>query len=106
MGIDEKTIKEIVGRVLGVVRPERIIIFGSAAAGQMNRDSDIDLLILETAPSNVREERIRIRESLRGMTYPFDVIVMAVEHFEESKNVIGGLAYPANKYGRVVYEAA
>lgn len=25
--------------------------------------------------------------------------------FEETKSVIGGLAYPANKYGKVIYEA-
>jgi hypothetical protein len=31
---------------------------------------------------------------------------MAKEHFEESKDVIGGLAYPAHKYGKVIYEAA
>jgi hypothetical protein len=31
---------------------------------------------------------------------------MAPERFEETKYVIGGLAYPANKYGKVIYEAA
>jgi len=36
----------------------------------------------------------------------FDIIVMATERFEESKGVIGGIAYPANKYGKVIYEAA
>jgi len=41
---------------------------------------------------------------MRGLGYPFDIIVMAVERFEESKDVIGGIAYPANKYGKVIYE--
>ena len=41
-----------------------------------------------------------------GLGYPFDIIVMAVERFEESKDVIGGIAYPANKYGKVIYEEA
>jgi len=27
-------------------------------------------------------------------------------HAEESRNVIGGVAYPADKYGKVIYEAA
>jgi hypothetical protein len=31
---------------------------------------------------------------------------MAPEWFEASKNVVGGLAYPANKYGRVIYEGS
>ncbi|MBI5190469.1 MAG: nucleotidyltransferase domain-containing protein [Nitrospirae bacterium] len=103
MGVDDKVIEEVVGRILSVARPERIIVFGSAATGQMTRDSDIDLLVLEDAPGNAREERLRIRRALRGMGYPFDIIVMATERFEESKGVIGGIAYPANKYGKVVY---
>jgi hypothetical protein len=43
---------------------------------------------------------------LCGLGYPFDVIVISTEWFEESKGVIGGIAYPANKYGKVTYEAA
>jgi hypothetical protein len=35
-----------------------------------------------------------------------DVILIASERFEATKNVIGGIAYPAHKYGRVLYEAA
>jgi len=35
-----------------------------------------------------------------------DVLIIAPERFERAKNVIGGIAYPANKYGRVLYEAA
>ena len=106
MGIEEQLIDEIVRRVLSVTQPERIIFFGSAAAGRMTRDSDIDLLVLETSPANVRQESIRIRDALRGLGFPFDVIVMPSERFEESKDVIGGVAYPANKYGKVIYEAA
>lgn len=106
MDIDEQVIEETVRRILSVARPDRIILFGSAATGQLTRDSDIDLLVLEASPGNTREESIRLREALRGLGYPFDVFVMATERFEESKNVIGGLAYPANKYGKVIYEAA
>jgi len=106
MGIDEGLVEEIVRRVLSVGQPERIILFGSAAKGSMTRDSDIDLLVLERSPSNAREEGLRFRAALRGMGYPFDVIVMATERFEESKGVIGGIAYPANRHGRVIYAAA
>ena len=106
MGIDERLVEEIVRRVLSVGGLERIILFGSAAKGSMTRDSDIDLLVLERSPSNAREEGLKIRAALRGMGYPFDVIVMATERFEESKGVIGGIAYPANKHGRVIYAAA
>jgi len=45
-------------------------------------------------------------ETLRGLGHAFDVIVLSNEWFEESKEVIGGIAYPAHKYGKVIYEAA
>jgi len=106
MGISPTLVSEIVKRILEVAQPQRIILFGSAAAGQMTKDSDIDLLVLESAPGDPRKESVRIHQAMRGLGYPFDIIVMAVERFEESKDVIGGLAYPANKYGKVIYEQA
>ncbi len=106
MGIDETIIEQIVQRILSVAQPDRIILFGSAATGEMTRDSDIDLLIVEADPGNTRNESVRLRGQLTGLNYPFDVIVISTEWFEESKGVIGGIAYPANKYGRVIYEAA
>jgi predicted nucleotidyltransferase len=106
LNLDQKLIEEIVARILGVTQAERIIIFGSAASGKMTRDSDIDLLVIKSAPGNPRQESVRVRQALMDLGYPFDIIIMAAERFEESKEVIGGLAYPANKYGKVIYEAA
>jgi predicted nucleotidyltransferase len=106
MGVDETLLNEVVRRVLSVARPERIVLFGSAAAGRMNRDSDIDLLVLEPTPRNPRKESVRIGDALRGLGFPFDVIVMDTERFEETKSLIGGISYPASQTGRVIYEAA
>ena len=106
MGISKDTIKGIIQRIGRVAKPDRIILFGSAATGKMTAESDIDLLILEKNPRKRREQSLRIREALSEIGYPVDVIVMKTEFFEESKNVIGGIAYPANKYGKVIYEAA
>lgn len=106
MGIGEQTIQEIVQRILTVAKPDKIILFGSAATGQMTRDSDIDLLIVEADTSNQRDEYVRISKALWDIDYPFDILFIAAQWFEESKDVIGGIAYPANKYGKVIYEAA
>ncbi len=106
MDLDQKLIEEIVGRILAVTPAERMIIFGSAATGKMTRDSDIDLLVLKSAPGNPRQESVSVRRALSGLGYPFDIIVMATDRFEESKGVIGGIAFPVNKYGKVIYEAA
>lgn len=106
MGIDEKLRQEIIRRVLGASSPTRIILFGSAASGQMTRDSDIDLLVVEPDPGDARKKSVCIGDALRGLGYPFDVIVMRAERFEETKDIIGGIAYPANKYGKIIYESS
>ncbi len=102
MGIDESMVKEIVRWILSVATPDKIILFGSAATGKMTRDSDIDLLIVEPDPGDRRKESVRIDATLSGL----GVIVISSDWFEASKTVIGGIAHPANKYGRIIYESA
>ena len=104
--IDDALIDEIVRCVLSVTKPDRIILFGSAATGNMTRDSDVDLLVVEPQPDDRRKQSVRIGDALRGLGLPFDVIVISSDWFEASKTVIGGIAYPANKYGKVIYAAA
>ena len=106
MGVEEGLLTEIVRRVLSAARPDRIILFGSAASGRMTKDSDIDLLVVEPEPANARERSVEIRDAVGDVGYPVDVIVMRTDRFEATKNIIGGIAYPANKYGRVIYAAA
>ena len=106
MGVDESLLGEIVRRVLSVARPDRIILFGSAATGEMTKDSDIDLLVVAPTAKNRHEERLKIADAIGDIEYPVDVIVIASERFEATKDIVGGIAYPAHKYGRVLYEAA
>jgi predicted nucleotidyltransferase len=107
MGVDQALLDEIVRRILSVSRPDKIILFGSAATGQMTKDSDIDLLVVEPDPvPNTHERSYEIRKALYEVPYPMDVIVIRTARFEETKRVIGGIAFPANKYGRVLYDAA
>ncbi len=100
-----RIIHEIVQRLTRVSRPGRTILFGSAAMGGMTADSDIDVLIVEPEIEEARSESRRLREALAGLGSALDVIVMSTERFEETKGLIGGIAYPANKYGKFIYEA-
>lgn len=104
--VDDRLLQEVVRRTLTVTQPERIVLFGSAASGRLSEESDLDTLVLKAKTGNTRQERVQIGEALGGIGCFCDVFVMRAETFEESKAVIGGLAYPANTYGRVIYEAA
>jgi len=106
MDVTPVLLDEIVARITAVARPARVIVFGSTVTGAATADSDIDLLIVLDEVDDARRESVRLRRALRGLGAPLDVIVMRTERFEETKNVVGGIAYPANKYGRVIYDAA
>jgi predicted nucleotidyltransferase len=103
--VDERLINEIIRRILTIANPRQIILFGSAATGTMTADSDLDLLVIDQGFNNQRDEHLRLRSALGDLGIPVDVFAMTPERFAETKNVIGGLAYPANKYGKVIYEA-
>ena len=106
MGVSKSLLEAILKKILGITKPKCVILFGSAANGSMTKDSDIDLLIIKSRTVNRYKESLNIYSVLRGLGYPFDVIVMSAQRFKETKNVIGGIAYPAHKYGKVIYGAA
>src|ERR1035441_810079 len=97
MGIDTALTDEIVRRILQVATPDRVILFGSAATGQMTRDSDIDLLVVEPAPANRTVESVRIRRALGELGYPVDVIVISTGRFERMFT-LSGHALPGAKW--------
>ncbi len=106
MFIDEPTIATIVTRLTEAASPARIILFGSAATGTSTSDSDIDPLVVDDEVDDVRAESVRLRTALGDLGHPVDVLVIRTERFETTKDLVGGIAYPASRYGIVLYEAA
>lgn len=99
-----KIINEIVDRISKGYKPKKIILFGSYAHGEPTEDSDIDILIV-TETRFTPEETYKIqRKLLRYFAIPVQLICVSDEEFAETKDVIGGIAYPASKYGEILYE--
>jgi len=95
--------EEIVARVFKAVRPSKIFLFGSAASDEMGPDSDIDLLIVAPHVENPRAMSTQIRRQLRGVPFPFDILVRSQEQFDTFKDVVGSIFYTAIRHGRVLY---
>jgi predicted nucleotidyltransferase len=87
-------------------RVSRVILFGSRARGDARPDSDFDLLIVVRGitPAEKRLYRLACYRVLRGAGVAAEPWVMGDEEFEETKHVIGGLAYPAWKEGVILHE--
>jgi predicted nucleotidyltransferase len=105
---NQRTAGELRARLLarGTARIRRIILYGSRARGPASPESDFDLLVIEADAVSKREEMQRLRRAVEDLSYPVDVWGMGAQEFEETKNVSGGLAYPAHKYGVALYENA
>lgn len=78
-------LREIVERLTAAYEPERVYLFGSAARGDTDDDSDYDLLLV--VPDDVPPERLRARkayEALWGLGTAVDVVVWRRGAFEAS----------------------
>lgn len=48
--LSEQILAEMIRRVVEVAHPQRLILFGSAARGDMGPHSDVDLLVVVDQP--------------------------------------------------------
>ena len=103
--LDQSILDDIIRRVVEVAQPERIILFGSAARGDMNRHSDVDLLVVKDG-AHRRHLTGRIYENLYGAAVPVDVVVVTPTDVERYRDSHALVIKPALREGKVVYEAA
>ena len=102
--LEQQTLDDIVQRVVEVAQPERVILFGSAARGDMGPHSDVDLLVVKDG-ANRRGLSARIRRNLYGVRAAVDVIVATPDDLERFKDSHGLVIKPALRDGKVVYES-
>ncbi len=104
LAVSQELTQRIVQRLEPRVR--KIILFGSRARGEAWPDSDFDLLVVlgDVTPREIRPLRLSLYGALRGTGVNAEPWVMGEEEFEETKSVIGGLAYPAATEGVLLYE--
>lgn len=82
--------------------PARVILFGSAARGELTRDSDLDFLVIERKVENRVAEAVRLRDAVGRIGWPVDVIVMDEELAARRAKVRGTMVCHALREGRVV----
>ena len=101
--IDQKTLDDIIQRVVDAVQPEKIILFGSAARDGLHVANDVDLLVIRDG-ENTLELMRSIYRNLQGVGAAVDAVVVSsqdVERFGDSHALV---IKPALREGRVVYD--
>jgi len=96
---------ELVQRIVATVYPLRIILFGSAARGEMTPYSDFDVLVVMpegTPRSDTAEE---LHRHFIGLPFPVDVLVTTPSQLERHRNNIGLIYRTILIEGRDLYAA-
>lgn len=102
--IDNEKIDEIKNIIVNAISPEKIILFGSYAAGNPEKDSDIDILIIQDSPLNQHQRNMKIRRLFPHRNFSLDVFVFTREEEKQFKDIKGTILNTAFTRGNVLYE--
>ena len=99
--IDDNTIDEAVRRLQEAAPGAIVILFGSHARGDSRPDSDADFLVIEPELKSRRAEMVRLRDVLRPLRIPVDIVVTNEATYEEWADTPGTLFYEVKQEGKI-----
>ena len=102
--VEISKINDIVERIATKFDPDKIILFGSYAAGNATTDSDLDLLIIKDTDLPRHKRSFDIQKSLIGLKIPLDILVYTNREFESEKNESFSFINAAIKTSKLLYE--
>ena len=102
--IDAKLMDEIVRRIVEVIHPEKVILFGSRARREARPESDIDLLVIAESTEPRYRRSVPLYGALSDILAPMDILVYSPEEVKEWSEVRQAFVTTAIREGRVLYE--
>lgn len=103
--ITEGALRDIIDRIVSVADPDRIILFGSATRGEMDENSDVDLLVVKGGDYDHYGLLRGIYRKLRGVDQAVDVVLVTLDQVEKYRDTHCLIIKPALEDGREVYSA-
>jgi predicted nucleotidyltransferase len=99
----QKEIENISSQIIAKYKPEKVILFGSAARGEAGPDSDLDFLIIKKDPPHFGEDRIRELSRLIERKVPVDFVVYRPDEFEQRLRMGDPFLKSILKEGKVLH---
>jgi predicted nucleotidyltransferase len=103
--LNKKLLDEVTRRIVASVKPQRVLLFGSAVRKTMNKNSDFDVLVVMRAPVHRRQTAQKIYRNLHGTGIAVDIVVVTEKDVEKYGQRSGTILKSALQEGRVLYEA-
>jgi predicted nucleotidyltransferase len=102
--VTEEVLTEIVSRIVTVLRPEKIILFGSYAYGTPSGDSDVDLLVILDTKASLADRYLAVSRLLRPRPFPLGILVKTPDEIAQALGKGHDFICEIVTRGRVLYE--
>lgn len=102
----DEEISNILNQLINLYKPQKVILFGSLAAGQMHEGSDIDLFIIKNDVPELGVDRIRQLDGMIKYGLATDFIVYKPQELAQRLEIGDPFIKNILDNGRVLYEAA
>jgi predicted nucleotidyltransferase len=101
--LEQPVLDRLVSRIVEAVQPRRIILFGSAARGQMGPHSDVDLLVVMPDGVHRRHTAQHLYRVLTGLGIAKHIVVVTESDVRQFGDEPSLVIMPALKEGRELY---
>ena len=98
-----KEIQDIACQIIEKYKPDKIILFGSAARGDSIDESDADFLIIKKETPHYGADRIRQLSRIIDRNIPVDFLIYRPEEFESRIKMGDPFLNAVVKEGKVLY---
>ncbi len=102
--ISEQTIQQAAQLLGEAAGRAKVILFGSYARGEAQEHSDLDFLVIEPELKDKFREMVRLRQVLRPLRIPVDVLVYSQAEIEQQQYSCSSAVYWALREGKVLYD--
>jgi uncharacterized protein len=104
--IEQQVLDRVVAKIVETVHPRRIILFGSAARGQMGPHSDLDLLVVMPDGVHRRHTAQGLYRALAGFGVAKDIVVVTESDVRQFSGEPSLVICPALREGKELYCAS
>ena len=97
-------LEELCARIVTIAHPTRIVLFGSAARGEMRANSDFDVLVVMPDGTHRGRTAALIYKGLWGFGFAKDIVVATEgDLLKQAKNPYSVIHHAISE-GRVLYD--
>jgi len=105
--VTPEKVKRAIEKIIEISHPRQLILFGSYVRGDINSNSDLDVLVVvDDDTVSPRQESVRIRRALRGISMSMDILVISEARLRTVAALPGLIYSEALNKGETVYRAA